>query len=128
MLRKIVNILVLIPLGLLFVVFAVANRHVVTLSFDPFNSADPSVGVSLPLFVVIIAVAVLGVVAGGIAVWLRQRRWRVAARRHESEAQAARAQIAGLQQQVAVARSSALGASPHLIPGSFGRDKQDAAL
>ena len=32
MLRKIVNILVVLPLAILFVAFAVANRHVVTLS------------------------------------------------------------------------------------------------
>ena len=49
-----------IPLGLIFVVFAVANRHFVTVSFDPFNSTDPSIAVTLPLFVVIIAVAIVG--------------------------------------------------------------------
>src|SRR6202035_3546739 len=65
--RKLFTGLVLIPLGLIFVVFAVANRHLVTVSFDPFNSADPSVSVRLPLFVLIIAVAILGVVAGGSA-------------------------------------------------------------
>ena len=31
-----------LPLAILFVVFAVANRHIVTLSFDPFNSSDPA--------------------------------------------------------------------------------------
>jgi uncharacterized integral membrane protein len=56
--RKFFTALVVIPLGLIFVVFAVANRHLVTVSFDPFNSTDPSVGVTLPLFVVIIAVAI----------------------------------------------------------------------
>ena len=40
--RKFFTALVLIPLGLIFVVFAVANRHLVTVSFDPFNSSDPS--------------------------------------------------------------------------------------
>ena len=58
--RKFFTGLVLIPLGLIFVVFAVANRHLVTVSFDPFNSRDPSVAVTLPLFVVIIAVAIAG--------------------------------------------------------------------
>src|SRR5487761_2491552 len=71
--RKFFTALVLIPLGLIFVVFAVANRHLVTVSFDPFNSSDPSVGVTLPLFVVIIAVAIAGVVAGGSATWIRHR-------------------------------------------------------
>src|ERR1700736_312332 len=94
--RKFFTGLVLIPLVLIFVVFAVANRHLVTVSFDPFNSTDPSVAVTLPLFVVIIAVAIAGVVAGWSATWFRQRRWRRAARQHEADALAARAQLADL--------------------------------
>ena len=38
--RKFLSGLVLVPLALILVVFAVANRHVVTLSFDPFNAAN----------------------------------------------------------------------------------------
>ena len=94
--RKFLNAIVLIPLGVIFVVFAVANRHIVTVSFDPFNSNDPALGVSLPLFVVIIVVAILGVVAGGCATWFGQRRWRRAARQHEMDAQDIRAQLADL--------------------------------
>ena len=63
--RKFFTAVVLIPLGLILVVFAVANRHMVTVSFDPFNSTDPSIAVTLPLFVVLILVAILGVAAGG---------------------------------------------------------------
>ena len=70
--RKFVTAVVLIPLGVIFLVFAVANRRPVTVSFDPFNSADPSIAVTLPLFVVIIAVAIAGVVTGGTATWFRQ--------------------------------------------------------
>src|SRR5258705_13873343 len=92
--RKFFTGLVLIPLGVIFVVFAVANRHAVTVSFDPFNSTDPSLGVRLPLFVVIIAVAILGVVAGGTATWFRQRHWRRAARQREAEARQIQAQLA----------------------------------
>jgi uncharacterized integral membrane protein len=94
--RKFLTALVVIPLGLIFIVFAVANRHWVTVSFDPINSADPSVAVTLPLFVVIIAVAIAGVVAGGCATWFRQRHWRRAARRYEADARQARAQLADL--------------------------------
>src|ERR1700733_5577085 len=94
--RKFFTAVVLIPLGLVFIVFAVANRHLVTVSFDPFNSTDPSVAVRLPLFVVVIAVAILGVVAGGSATWFRQRHWRRAARQHEADARQARAQLADL--------------------------------
>ena len=94
--RKFFTAMMLIPLGLILVVFAVANRPLVTVSFDPFNSGDPSLGVTLPLFVVIIAVAIAGVLAGGSATWFRQRRWRRAARRFEADARQARAQLADL--------------------------------
>jgi uncharacterized integral membrane protein len=104
--RKFFTALVVIPLGVVLVVFAVANRHLVTVSFDPFNSTDPSVAVTLPLFVVIIAVAIAGVVAGGCATWFRQRHWRRSARQHEADANAARAQLADL-------RASALPPSGH---------------
>jgi len=63
--RKFLSALIVVPLTLIFVVFAVANRHFVTVSFDPFNSTDPALSISLPLFVLIIAVAIMGVVAGG---------------------------------------------------------------
>ncbi|HEY8336330.1 MAG TPA: DUF1049 domain-containing protein, partial [Tardiphaga sp.] len=88
--RKFFTALVLIPLGVLFIVFAVANRHLVTVSFDPFNSTDPSIGLTMPLFVAIISVAILGVVAGGMATWFGQRHWRRAARLHEADARQAR--------------------------------------
>jgi uncharacterized integral membrane protein len=127
--RKFLNAVVLIPLGLVFIVFAVANRHLVTVSFDPFNATDPSVAVSLPLFVVIIAVAIVGVGAGGAATWFRQRRWRRAARQHEADARAARAQLADLRAAAAASRHERLpapGQGGFYGPG--GRDKQGATL
>jgi uncharacterized integral membrane protein len=129
--RKFLTTLIVVPLALIFIVFAVANRHFVTVSFDPFNSTNPSVSVSLPLFVLIILIAILGVVAGGSATWLGQRRWRRAARRHEAEARAAREQLADF-------RASAMGGrgEPQRLPypplgasgGATGRDKQGATL
>ena len=113
--RKFFTAVVLIPLGLLFIVFAVANRHLVTVSLEPFNSTDPSVGFTLPLFVVIIAVAIAGVVAGGSATWFRQRRWRRAARQHEADARQARAQLADLR--AATAQRGSVPPFPALSQG-----------
>jgi len=129
--RKFFTGLVLIPLGAIFVVFAVANRHAVTVSFDPFNSTDPSLGVRLPLFVVIIAVAILGVVAGGAATWFRQRHWRRAARRHEAEARQTQAQLADLRASAMTPRSGPARLSAPSqggLYGASGRDKQGATL
>ena len=129
--RKFFTALVVIPSGVIFVIFAVANRHLVTVSFDPFNSTTPAVAVKLPLFVVIIAVAIIGVAAGGMATWFRQRRWRRAARQHEADARQARTQLADLRANSATSsgdrqRFPALPQSSFY--GSAGRDKQGATL
>ena len=129
--RKFLNAVVWIPLAVIFVVFAVANRHLITVSFDPFNSNDPALGVTLPLFVVIIAVAILGVVAGGSATWFGQRRWRRAARQHEADARELRAQLADLRAGAMPSRydSPRLPApAPAGLYGPGGRDKQGATL
>lgn len=93
MLRRIFNGLVVLPLAVLFVIFAVANRHMVRVSLDPFNSADPALSISVPLFVVILVAVIAGVAVGGSASWFRQRHWRRAARRHETDAREARSQL-----------------------------------
>jgi uncharacterized integral membrane protein len=131
--RKFLSALILIPLAVVFVVFAVANRHFVTVSFDPFNSANPSVGTSLPLFVIIIVVAILGVVAGGLATWFRQGHWRRAARRYEAEAHHARVELADLRIHAANLARSAPQRLAAPVPARLGfdsseRDKTSATL
>ena len=127
--RKFLTALIVIPLALIFLVFAVANRHFVTVSFDPFNSADPALSVSLPLFALIIVIAISGVIAGGLATWFGQRRWRRAARQHEADARTARAQLAELRGQAASVRGEPQQrALPGALYGASGRDKQGATL
>jgi uncharacterized integral membrane protein len=127
--RKFLTYMVVVPLALVFIAFAVANRHVVTVSFDPFNSADPALSRELPLFVLILAVAVLGVIAGGIATWWGQRHWRRAARRHEADARIARSELADLR--AASTPGGAKGLPAPAKGGFYGasrRDKQGATL
>ena len=128
--RKFFSTLFAILLFLIFVTFAVANRHFVTVSFDPFNSANPSIYVSMPLFALIIVIAILGVIAGGMATWFGQRRWRRAARAHEADARTARAQLAELRSQTQALRESQRPALPARTGfyGPAGRDKQGATL
>lgn len=129
--RKFFSTVFAILLGLVFVTFAVANRHFVTVSFDPFHATDPSVAVSMPLFALIIAVAILGVIAGGVATWFGQRRWRRAARQHEADARTAKAQLTELRSQALAARGEAQRLALPSKSGFFassGRDKQGAAL
>ncbi|RXT48628.1 lipopolysaccharide assembly protein LapA domain-containing protein [Bradyrhizobium betae] len=129
--RKFLTALIVIPLGLILVTFAVANRHDVTVSFDPFLANDPALSRTMPLFLLLILVAALGVIAGGCAAWFGQRRWRRAARRHEADARAARVELAGLQARAAAAKpeSQRLPVPSGMgLYGPAGRDKQRATL
>ena len=131
--RKFFTALIVIPLGVVFIAFAVANRHMVTVSFDPFNSANPSIGFTMPLFAAIIVVAIFGVIAGGVATWFGQHHWRRAARQHAADARQVRMELADLRARSAsIPRNDPPRSQALLPPGSAyglpGRDKQDATL
>jgi uncharacterized integral membrane protein len=83
--RKIIAAIILVPLAVIIVAFAVANRQIVTVSLDPFSAEHPAASLTLPLFALVIVLLVLGVLIGGIAAWLRQSKWRRTARRLERE-------------------------------------------
>ena len=108
MVRRLVSIFVVLPLGILLVAFAVANRHAVTVSLDPLAPANPSLSATLPLFLMVLAVLTTGVIAGGIATWFGQGKWRKAARRLETEAKTLRAECASLRTELAAREQPAL--------------------
>jgi uncharacterized integral membrane protein len=92
--RKLVTALILIPLAVVLVLFAVANREIVTLTFDPFDRAQPAFALRMPLFFLSFVLVGVGVLIGGFVTWLKQHRWRVRARAAEREAQLLREQLA----------------------------------
>ena len=96
MIRKLVFWLILVPLAIVILMFAVANREIVTVSFDPFHATAPAASISVPLFVLIFVLVILGVIIGGVAAWLRQGKHRRAARVHRSHAVALRREIDSL--------------------------------
>jgi hypothetical protein len=77
--------------------------------------------------VVIIAVAILGVVAGGSATWFGQRRWRRAARQHEADARELRAQLADWRAH-ALSQQRDQGPPTTVPQVGYRRDKQGATL
>lgn len=101
MLHKLVAALILVPLAIVIIAFAVANRQAVTLSFDPFNASAPAAALSLPLFVIVFAALIAGVIVGGLAVRLGHGRWRRMARRFEREAGELRARLDALVEKAA---------------------------
>lgn len=85
MIRKLVIYAVLIPLAILIVAFAAANRDVITVSFDPFSPAQPAFSLKTPLFVAMFAFVIAGVLIGGFAAWLKQGQYRRQVRHLQGE-------------------------------------------
>ena len=92
--RSVLRWIVLLPVGLVLLVFAFANRRLVDVVFDPFGNDVQGLSFTLPLFAVIIGSLALGVIVGGIAVWFGQGRYRRAARQALADAERLRQQAA----------------------------------
>ncbi|MDP3342071.1 LapA family protein [Frigidibacter sp.] len=84
--------LVLVPIALAIVLFAVANRAPVRVSFDPISRDAPLFAFDVPLFAVVLAALAVGVLIGGLAAWLAQGKHRKAARRNRREAEVLRSE------------------------------------
>ncbi len=88
-----IKALILVPIGFLVILLAIANREDVTISFDPFSTVDPLLAYSLPLWLALFAALVLGVIVGGIAAWLVQSKHRRAERQYKREADSLRREV-----------------------------------
>jgi uncharacterized integral membrane protein len=95
--RVLVKAIILVPIALLAIAFAIGNSNSVTLSFDPFSAAAPSYTVEQPLFIVVFAALIVGVFIGGVATWFGQGRYRRATRLHRREAERLRADLDRMQ-------------------------------
>jgi uncharacterized integral membrane protein len=78
--------LILLPIAIVGIAFAVANRQSVDVSFNPFESpATSSLALEAPLFLVMFLAVAFGVLLGGIFTWFTQGRHRRALRETRSE-------------------------------------------
>jgi uncharacterized integral membrane protein len=84
--RRILWLLIAIPVAVVLVTLAVANRHEVRLVLDPFRPETPVVYLSLPFYAYFFVAVLIGVVVGGVAMWASQGRWRKSARSKAKEA------------------------------------------
>jgi uncharacterized integral membrane protein len=100
MIRKIVTVVILVPLALAIVMFAVANRAPVVIGFDPFGTQPPMFAFVAPLFLALLAALIAGVVVGGAGAWSRQRKWRTRARRLSADLKTARGEIETLRRRL----------------------------
>ena len=107
MTRKVVTALILVPLTIAFVALAVANRQTIVVSLDPFDQVQPALAVAVPLFGLILALLIGGVLLGGAAAWFKQAKWRRAARLSADEARVLRAEVDRLKRRIGPAELTA---------------------
>ncbi len=93
--------LILLPIAVIVVLIAVANRAPVQLSLDPFSQAAPEIAFSLPLFALVFAAVMVGVIIGGCGAWLAQGRYRRERRQFRREMQHLRTETDRLRAQAA---------------------------
>ena len=74
------------PVGVILITIAISNRQIVTFSIDPVSTIDPFFSLSLPLYMLLFAAVLFGIIFGGIAAWLNQGKWRKSARHMTAEA------------------------------------------
>jgi uncharacterized integral membrane protein len=111
--RNIVAALILVPLTIVIVAFAVANRQRVIISLDPFGSGQDAAFTTrpLPLFLVLFGVLILGVVIGGVAGWLRHGGYKRTASRLDQE-------VVRLRAELDAHNKRATGAAPPIAPAA----------
>ncbi|MDA4846328.1 LapA family protein [Hoeflea poritis] len=86
MARKLINIVILVPVAIILIVLSVANRGTATLALNPFDPGDTVLSVSAPFFVFLFLAVMIGMVIGSLATWFRQGKYRKKARQEAKEA------------------------------------------
>lgn len=125
--RRILSFVLLAAIGVLLLVFLVANRQPVLLSMDPFAPDDPAFGIGpLPLSAVLAIPLFVGYGLGAFGMWLsggRRRRemrdQRRTLRRLEEEVKALRSQTQTDREVVAIdTHTAAPGPAPTSLPAA----------
>jgi uncharacterized integral membrane protein len=87
MYNRFLLIVVFVPLAVVLIALAVANRDLTAFTLDPFNPGNPALTLQLPLFVLLFAALAIGLIVGSAATWFKQGRYRKLARQRSQEAQ-----------------------------------------
>jgi uncharacterized integral membrane protein len=101
-----------LPLIAVAAIFAIANREPITLDLWPFEASP-----QLPLFVILLACLVFGLVVGGLATWLSAAPTRRRARQ-------ARRRVAELEREAARLRQERDRAARAVVPADSGQSGQ----
>ncbi len=86
MINRLTMIFILVPIGIIVLALAVANRQSVTLAVPPDVGGEPLFSATLPLFAVVFISILVGMIIGSCATWLKQGRYRKEAQLQKTEA------------------------------------------
>ena len=106
--RKFLKFLIFVPIAIIVLLLAMANRTSTVFSLDPFTAGEPMLFLRAPLFVYLFAALIIGVLLGGFSAWLAQGRHRRIARQLKFETSRLKADIAARNRQPEGARGSAI--------------------
>ena len=101
--------LIITPIALAIMIFALLNRQSVPVVLDPFGTDIPGLRFEAPLFFVMLLCGAIGVVAGSLVTWLGQGK-------HRRSARAARADAARLLAENERLRNRQSADAPALAP------------
>ena len=85
MLTRFFTVVIVVPIAVILIALAVANRDLVPFTMDPFNPGNPALTIQMPFFIYLFLMLLIGVVIGSFATWLTQHRYRKLARERELE-------------------------------------------
>ena len=108
--RRILRWIIWLPVAIIVISFAVANRQWTRLSLDPFSSTSPFLTIEMPLWLLFIVGVFIGLVVGWAMCWFAQGKHRKLARERARG-------IARLQSELETAKNPiAVSASTELSP------------
>ena len=99
--KRLVSWLTGLPVAIVLIAFAVANRGWVNVSLDPLSTDAPLVAIAMPLWAVFFLGIFAGLMTGWAGSWLNQGKWRKAARTTRAELQQAKAENSRLKRSAA---------------------------
>ena len=98
--RKLILVLVVLPLAVLLIALAVVNRKPALLILDPLGGTEPGMSLEAPLFLLLLGAFAFGLVVGGMATWIGQGKWRRLAREETRQARDWRRQVDRLEKEL----------------------------
>lgn len=88
-----IKALILVPVGFVIILLAIANRTPIVISLDPFSAQDPLISFTAPLWLALLVALAIGVLVGGVAAWLVQGKHRKLERQYKRECDSLRKEV-----------------------------------